>query len=61
MVSVLHNTRARSKIFSSEHEKVAILEALKKSSGNKLLAAQLLGVSLRTLRYRLKKLGLDAH
>ena len=47
--------------YLSEHEKVAILEALKKSSGNKLLAAQLLGVSLRTLRYRLKKLGLDAH
>ncbi len=39
-------------------EKQAILEALEKSGQNKTAAAKLLGVSFRTLRYRLAKLGL---
>lgn len=39
-------------------EKQAILDALEKSGQNKTAAAKLLGVSFRTLRYRLAKLGL---
>lgn len=39
-------------------EKQAILDALEKSGNNKTAAAKLLGVSFRTLRYRLAKLGL---
>lgn len=39
-------------------EKRAILAALEKSGQNKTAAAKLLGVSFRTLRYRLAKLGL---
>ncbi|HEY8118387.1 MAG TPA: sigma-54 dependent transcriptional regulator [Methylophilaceae bacterium] len=39
-------------------EKKAILDALEKTGQNKTAAARLLGVSFRTLRYRLSKLGL---
>lgn len=39
-------------------EKTAILNALEKTRHNKTEAAKLLGVSFRTLRYRLSKLGL---
>jgi two-component system response regulator PilR (NtrC family) len=39
-------------------EKQAILDALEKAGQNKTAAAKLLGVSFRTLRYRLAKLGL---
>jgi two-component system response regulator PilR (NtrC family) len=39
-------------------EKRAILKALDKTNNNKTAAAKLLGVSFRTLRYRLSKLGL---
>ena len=39
-------------------EKRAILKALEKANNNKTAAAKLLGVSFRTLRYRLAKLGL---
>jgi two-component system, NtrC family, response regulator PilR len=39
-------------------EKRAILKALEKTKNNKTAAAKLLGVSFRTLRYRLTKLGL---
>ena len=39
-------------------EKKAILNALSKTNNNKTAAAKLLGVSFRTLRYRLTKLGL---
>lgn len=43
-----------------EHiEKQAILVALEKTRQNKTAAAKLLGVSFRTLRYRLSKLGLS--
>lgn len=41
------------------HEKNLILEALEKTKWNRTAAAKLLGISFRTLRYRLKKLGLD--
>ena len=40
-------------------EKRAILKALEKANNNKTAAAKLLGVSFRTLRYRLVKLGLS--
>lgn len=40
-------------------EREAIISALEKTNGNKTAAAKLLGVSFRTLRYRLKKLGLE--
>jgi two-component system response regulator PilR (NtrC family) len=39
-------------------EKRAIVKALNKTKNNKTAAAKLLGVSFRTLRYRLSKLGL---
>lgn len=39
-------------------EKRAIVSALNKANNNKTAAAKLLGVSFRTLRYRLSKLGL---
>jgi two-component system response regulator PilR (NtrC family) len=39
-------------------EKKAIVQALEKTNNNKTAAAKLLGVSFRTLRYRLSKLGL---
>ncbi|GGI77642.1 sigma-54-dependent transcriptional regulator [Legionella impletisoli] len=42
-----------------EQEKELILQALEKTKWNRTAAARLLGVSFRTLRYRLKKLGLD--
>lgn len=40
-------------------EKELILAALQKSHGNKTQAAKLLNMSFRSLRYRMKKLGLD--
>lgn len=40
-------------------ERQAIINAIAQAQGNKTAAAKLLGVSFRTLRYRLKKLGLD--
>lgn len=42
-----------------DQEKELILDALEKTKWNRTAAARLLGVSFRTLRYRLKKLGLD--
>jgi two-component system response regulator PilR (NtrC family) len=42
-----------------EYEKGLLLEALKASGGVKKHAAQLVGVSFRSFRYRLEKLGLD--
>lgn len=43
----------------TEHEKEMILEALDQTKWNRTAAAKLLGVSFRTLRYRLKKLGIE--
>jgi transcriptional regulator with PAS, ATPase and Fis domain len=41
-----------------EIEKEAILEALRRHGGNRTRAAQELGISLRTLQYRLKEYGI---
>jgi DNA-binding NtrC family response regulator len=41
-----------------EIEKAAILEALARSGGDRRITAQQLGISLRTLQYRLKEYGL---
>lgn len=45
--------------FLLEQEKERILDALDETKWNRTAAARLLGISFRTLRYRLKKLGLD--
>lgn len=42
-----------------EQEKQIIATAMHQAGGNKTLAAKLLGMSFRSLRYRLSKLGLD--
>lgn len=42
-----------------EQEKQLIATALNQAGGNKTLAAKLLGMSFRSLRYRLSKLGID--
>lgn len=42
-----------------EQEKQMILAALQQSHGNKTQASRLLSMSFRSLRYRMKKLGLD--
>jgi DNA-binding NtrC family response regulator len=41
-----------------EHEKAKILEALQRSNWNITRAAQLLGMTFRTLQYRLEKFGI---
>ena len=41
-----------------EHEKAKIVEALQRTNGNITRAAQLLGMTFRTLQYRLEKFGL---
>ncbi len=43
----------------ASYERDLLLEALKRTSGVKKRAAQLLGISFRSFRYRLDKLGLD--
>ncbi|MBK8523848.1 MAG: sigma-54-dependent Fis family transcriptional regulator [Betaproteobacteria bacterium] len=40
-------------------ERQAILDALAKTGGNRTAAARLLGVTFRSLRYRIERLGLD--
>ena len=40
-------------------ERQAILEALAKTGGNRTAAARLLGVTFRSLRYRIERLGID--
>jgi DNA-binding NtrC family response regulator len=42
-----------------EVEKLYIMKALEKAKGNKTLAARLLGITRDTLRYRLKKYGVE--
>jgi len=44
----------------ADHERSLIHEALRMSGGVKKRAARILGVSFRSLRYRLDKLGIDA-
>ncbi len=43
----------------ASQEKTSIMQALEKTRWNKTAAAKLLGLSLRQLRYRLEKLGID--
>lgn len=45
--------------YLENQEKELILDALEKTKWNRTAAAKILGISFRTLRYRLKKLGLD--
>jgi two-component system response regulator PilR (NtrC family) len=45
--------------FLDEQERVAILEALGKTRYNRTAAARLLGVTFRSLRYRMERLGLN--
>jgi two-component system response regulator PilR (NtrC family) len=40
-------------------ERQAILEALQKTEGNRTAAARLLGVTFRSMRYRLERLGIE--
>ena len=40
-------------------ERQAILEALQKTEGNRTAAARMLGVTFRSMRYRLERLGID--
>jgi two-component system response regulator PilR (NtrC family) len=40
-------------------ERQAILDALVKTGGNRTAAARLLGVTFRSLRYRIERLGID--
>ena len=42
-----------------QHERELIMSVLEQTKWNRTAAARLLGVSFRTLRYRLKKLGID--
>jgi two-component system NtrC family response regulator len=44
----------------AEIEKAAILEALARNQGERRSTAQQLGLSLRTLQYRLKEYGVSA-
>ena len=43
----------------ADHERALLAQALHQSDGVKKRAAHLLGVSFRSFRYRLEKLGLD--
>lgn len=45
--------------YLSRLERQAILEALHKTEGNRTAAARLLGVTFRSMRYRLDRLGID--
>jgi two-component system response regulator PilR (NtrC family) len=45
--------------FLDEQERQAILEALQKTRFNRTAAARLLGVTFRSLRYRMERLGLN--
>ncbi|HQL10771.1 MAG TPA: helix-turn-helix domain-containing protein, partial [Lentisphaeria bacterium] len=40
-------------------EKQAILEALQKTGNNRTAAARLLGITFRSMRYRLERLGIE--
>jgi DNA-binding NtrC family response regulator len=44
-----------------EHEKQILVEAMMRSNGSITRAAQLLGISFRTMQYRLEKFGISRH
>lgn len=54
-----HSSEINLTDYLEEIEKKAIIQALDKTNQNKTAAAKLLGVTFRTLRYRLAKLGLS--
>ena len=41
-----------------EYERKVIMDALKRTQGNRMKAAKLLGIGLRTLYYKMEKLGI---
>jgi two-component system response regulator PilR (NtrC family) len=47
--------------FLDEQERLAILDALQKTRFNRTAAARILGVTFRSLRYRMERLGLNDH
>ena len=49
----------RLKVHEDQLESSMIREALQRADGNRRRAAQLLGVSVRTLFYKLKQLGIE--
>ena len=59
----VHQSSPEKKVVLDEYlgdiEKRTILETLEKTRWNRTAAAKILGISLRALRYRLEKLGLD--
>ncbi len=58
---LLHHTKTSQGLddYLISMERQVITDAITKAQGNKTAAAKNLGISFRTLRYRLKKLGLD--
>jgi two-component system response regulator PilR (NtrC family) len=44
----------------ADYERVIVVKALDQAGGVRKRAAQLLGVSFRSLRYRIAKLGLES-
>ena len=45
--------------YLNQLERKAIQEALLKTEGNRTAAARLLGVTFRSMRYRLERLGIE--
>jgi len=45
--------------FLDDQERQAILDALQKTRFNRTAAARILGVTFRSLRYRMERLGLN--
>ena len=58
-VNIQANGEAALDSYLGDIERQTILNALEKTRWNKTKAAKLLGISLRALRYRLEKLGLE--
>jgi two-component system response regulator PilR (NtrC family) len=58
-VSRIPTTGADLEAMLANYERGLLLEGLERSGGVKKRAAQLLGISFRSFRYRLEKLGLD--
>ena len=56
--AITSNTNLGDKV--EDVQRQAIVDALEKTRYNKTAAAKLLGLSFRQLRYRIKKLGIDA-
>jgi DNA-binding NtrC family response regulator len=50
---------SRGGVSLAEIERILIVEALRAAGGNRRRAAELLDISLETLRYRLEKYGIE--